>query len=284
VAINANIVSVGEMEIFFLYIICKKSNNTIGSFLKTLDAFKIIMQDSFYFLNYNFLEEIHKLANEENSVIEESTLEIILKNCVKNGSIKIEEEPGSSVVFDTEEETGSTNKIKTLNTVFKPREDEVNQLIHVLLEKTLEKLKETNKKLDNDVSVTNVDEYAAIIVEPNVTIGGVIKLIEDHESVMKDHMHLINSIKTLNEENLNKIQKKLENDFYKERTVFNHPTRQGILATVGGNPQKIGTKKKRDNQSKRISHMKKNKTGTPKNKKTKKNKKNGTRKNKKSKK
>ena len=281
VAINANIVSVGEMEIFFLYIICKKSNNTIGSFLKTLDAFKIIMQDSFYFLNYNFLEEIHKLANEENSVIEESTLEIILKNCVKNGSIKIEEEPGSSVVFDTEEETGSTNKIKTLNTVFKPREDEVNQLIHVLLEKTLEKLKETNKKLDNDVSVTNVDEYAAIIVEPNVTIGGVIKLIEDHESVMKDHMHLINSIKTLNEENLNKIQKKLENDFYKERTVFNHPTRQGILATVGGNPQKIGTKKKRDKQSKRISHRKKNKTGTPKNRKTKKN---GTRKNKKSKK
>lgn len=277
VAINANIVSVGEMEIFFLYIICKKSNNTIGSFLKTLDAFKIIMQDSFYFLNYNFLEEIHKLANEENSVIEESTLEIILKNCVKNGSIKIEEEPGSSVVFDTEEETGSTNKIETLNTVFKPREDEVNQLIHVLLEKTLDKLTETNKKLDNDVSVTNVDEYAAIIVEPNVTIGGVIKLIEDHQTDMKDHMDLINSIKKLNEENLNKIQKKIEDNYYKESTVFN----QLVRTTVGGNPQKIGTKKKRDKQSKRISHRKKNKTGTSKNRKTKKN---GTRKNKKSKK
>ena len=184
------------------------------------------------------------------------------------------------MVFDTEEESRPTNTIETPTTVFNPPEYDVNQFIHVLLEKTFDKLTETNKKLDNDVSVTNVDEYAAIIVEPNVTIGGVIKLIEDHQKDMKDHMYLINSIKTLNKENLNKIQEKRENKYY-NKTVFNPPQRIPVAATVGGNPQKIGTKKKRDKQSKRISHRKKNKTGISKNRKTKKN---GTRKNKKSKK
>ena len=300
VAINANVVSVGEMEIFFLYIICKKSNNTIGSFLKTLDAFKIIMQDSFYFLNYNFLEEIHKLANEENSVIDESTLKLVIKNCVKNGSIKLEEEPGSSVVFDVEEEPVITETTVeevttpptviapvTQPTVFTPTTPELSQenkeRLQVVLKTTLAKLTETNLNLDE---VTKLEDYAAIkVFEPDFTIGGVIMLIdyiEKNPLFMKEYdTELINSIKTLNAENLNKIQKKIEDNYYKEGTVFNQHTSKLVEATAGGKPKKVGTKKKRDKQSKRISHGKKNKAGTPK---KRKNKKNGTRKNKKFKK
>ena len=228
------------------------------------------MQDSFYFLNYNFLEEIHKLANEENSVIEESTLEIILKNCVKNGSIKIEEEPGSSVVFDTEEAPLPTP----------PNPDEIPpefiRNLTEMLEKTKKRLTEIEKNKE-EYPKTELHLESFEVQGAKISIGDVVTIIDNDKSkiLSKGFKPSIDSIEEL-------IKSITSNNTNNTKIVPpTPPGTQEVAATAGGNPKTVKTKKKRDNQSKRISHRNKNKTGTSKNRKTKKN---GTRKNKKSKK
>ena len=289
-------------------------NTIVADATNPTSARKIIIDMNLYLTMIRYDQELHEdwiistiapmqtaLESGDHSSINEYTIHFF-NNLLKLYNANPEHYPGEKLrmcintIDQLQKQSSETNKAQsaTSTTIFTPPTQQLSQKekesLHDVLKKTLAKLTETNKILDNDVSGIDVQDYAAIIVTgPDFTIGGVIeliKLIENHQSVMKEYdTELINSIKTLNEENLNKIkenlnkiQKKLENTYYTE-TVFRSPQR--IRVAVGGNPQKIGTKKKRDKQSKRISHGKKNKAGTPKNRKTKKN---GTRKNKKSKK
>ena len=282
----------------------KQLEEIVADATNTTSARKIIMDINLYLTMINYNQELDEewiismispmqtaLESSDHSNINEYTIHFF-NNLLKLYNANPEHYPGEKLrmcintIDQLQKQYSETNKAQssTPTTVFTSTTPELSQEdkehLQVVLKTTLAKLKETNKNLDE---VTKLEDYAAIkVFEPDFTIGGVIMLIdyiEKNPLVMKEYdTELINSIKTLNAENLNKIQTKNEDKYYKKGTVFN-PTL--VKATAGGKPKKVGTKKKRDKQSKRISHGKKNKAGTPKNRK---NKKNGTRKNKKSKK
>ena len=287
----------------------KQREEIIADATNTTSARKIIMDINLYLTMINYNQELDEewiismispmqtaLESSDHSNINEYTIHFF-NNLLKLYNANPEHYPGEKLrvcintIDQLQKQSSETNKAQsaTSTTVFTPITQQLSQKQKEgprdVLINTLTKLTKIKNDLDNGVNLTDIYEYANIKVsesEPVFTIGGVITYIDSIEKkqiiMEEDDMKLINSIKELNKENMDKIQKKLEDNYYEKGTVFNT---QPVTATAGGKPKKVGTKKKRDKQSKRISHGKKNKTETSKNRKTKKT---GTRKNKKSKK